>query len=280
MNFTTILRLGRVSNLPTVWTNALAGAVLASGDVTEKTLMAALALSSFYIGGMWLNDAFDRHVDAIERPSRPIPSGDAHPTTVFVVGFGLLFVGVLITFLLSRQAALLGFALTAAITAYDYLHKHTRLAPVIMAATRFLSVCLGALSVGIVNDYVLWGSLGLFAYVTGLTYAAKRENLNQIDAIWPLIVLVAPVVIGFAFVTINPLACVPMLMFVAVIAFAVFRLFRRQPGDVPVAVVSLIAGIALYDATLITASGSVFWGLLSFLAFGLTIGLQRVVPGT
>ncbi len=28
----TLLRLGRVSNLPTVWTNVLAGAVLAGGD--------------------------------------------------------------------------------------------------------------------------------------------------------------------------------------------------------------------------------------------------------
>ena len=29
----------------------------------------------FYIGGMYLNDAFDRDIDARERPERPIPSG-------------------------------------------------------------------------------------------------------------------------------------------------------------------------------------------------------------
>src|SRR6185436_14806944 len=53
-------RLGRVSNLPTVWTNSLAGIVLARGaDDPEVIAGAALSLSFFYVGGMFLNDAFD-----------------------------------------------------------------------------------------------------------------------------------------------------------------------------------------------------------------------------
>ena len=61
----TALRLGRVSNLPTVWTNALAGAVLAgaSGFGGELVLLAA-AFTLFYTGGMFLNDAFDAPWDA------------------------------------------------------------------------------------------------------------------------------------------------------------------------------------------------------------------------
>ena len=73
------LRLGRVSNLPTVWTNALAGTALAGGEIwTRPTLLVAVGLSLLYVSGMYLNDAFDRDIDALERPDRPIPAGPGH----------------------------------------------------------------------------------------------------------------------------------------------------------------------------------------------------------
>ena len=96
VELTAYLRLGRVSNLPTVWTNVLAGAVLA-GRATVGPGRAgrslALALSLFYVGGMYLNDAFDREIDARERPERPIPSGRIGAGEVFALGFGLLGAG-------------------------------------------------------------------------------------------------------------------------------------------------------------------------------------------
>ena len=91
----TLLDLGRVSNLPTVWTNVLAGAVL-SGGALHLPLLGGLALggSLLYVGGMFLNDAFDRGVDARMRPERPIPSGRATAAQVFGIGFGLVAAGV------------------------------------------------------------------------------------------------------------------------------------------------------------------------------------------
>ena len=53
MTWDVALRLGRVSNLPTVWTNMLAGVVLAGGQILDaRTLPLMVALSLFYIGGM------------------------------------------------------------------------------------------------------------------------------------------------------------------------------------------------------------------------------------
>ena len=61
----TLLRLGRVSNLPTVWTNVLAGTALAGGDWNgRRSALVLLAMSLFYVGGMYLNDYFDRAIDA------------------------------------------------------------------------------------------------------------------------------------------------------------------------------------------------------------------------
>src|SRR5262249_31030499 len=72
----TYLALGRVSNLPTVWTNVVAGIALAGGSFTRQmAIRLGIAASLFYVGGMFLNDAFDRGIDARERPERPIPSG-------------------------------------------------------------------------------------------------------------------------------------------------------------------------------------------------------------
>ena len=85
------LRLGRVSNLPTIWSNTLAGVALAGGQLwTVSTLWLAIGLSLLYTAGMFLNDAFDRDIDALERPERPIPAGLVSANTVFAAGFGLM----------------------------------------------------------------------------------------------------------------------------------------------------------------------------------------------
>ena len=91
MSWQVALRLGRVSNLPTVWTNTLAGIVLAGGRVLEPwTLPLLVALSLFYVAGMYLNDAFDAGIDARERPERPIPAGLVSAETVFTLGFAMM----------------------------------------------------------------------------------------------------------------------------------------------------------------------------------------------
>ena len=85
------LRLGRISNLPTVWTNTLVGVTLAGSPPFDMRVFVLLvALSLFYIGGMFLNDAFDREFDARTRPDRPIPAGQVTAGTVFGSGFGML----------------------------------------------------------------------------------------------------------------------------------------------------------------------------------------------
>ena len=73
MNIQVALRLGRVSNLPTVWTNVLAGLALTvaggqAGHVagTNQIIVLMIAMTFFYLGGMYLNDAFDADIDAAE----------------------------------------------------------------------------------------------------------------------------------------------------------------------------------------------------------------------
>ena len=86
----TLLRLGRISNLPTVWTNVLASSVISGGARADQLGLLLAAMTAFYIGGMYLNDFFDRAVDARDRPGRPIDAGEITASAVSIVGFGLL----------------------------------------------------------------------------------------------------------------------------------------------------------------------------------------------
>src|SRR3954453_15871774 len=123
-SFGTLFRLGRVSNLPTVWTNVLAATVLAGADpVSASALLAGVAMTLFYVGGMYLNDAFDREIDRRERPSRPIPSGVVSAKTGFSAGLGVRAAGVGLMAIAGMASAVAGVALAAAIIAYDLRHK-------------------------------------------------------------------------------------------------------------------------------------------------------------
>ena len=278
MNAGTILRLGRVSNLPTVWTNALAGAVLAGGAQAGTVAVAALSLSLLYVGGMWLNDAFDAEIDARERAARPIPQGEIRRGTVFAVGFALLAAGVVAALPIGAGAVAL--ALAGAVVLYDWSHKRTALGPVVMGATRLLAYLLGAVAAGGVTGAALLGALGLMAYVVGLTYAARQEAYDRLDRAWPLAVLAVPLVLAAAAAPGSALALVLWLALAALVGVALRRLFRRARGDVPRAVVTLIAGVSLYDATLVAGAGAPGLALLAGAGFGLTLALQRLAPGT
>lgn len=274
------LKLGRISNLPTVWTNALAGWVL-SGEAFDGAglLLLLVALSLFYVGGMYLNDAFDAEIDARERANRPIPQGEVSRTTVLALGSVMLALGMVLVFVLGTLAGLAGSVLAAAIVAYDWLHKRISWGPIIMGGCRLLTYVTAALAAGGLGWAVLLGGLGLFCHVVGLTYAAKQEAYDRIGAAWPLLVMAIPVLV-LLFMLADNLALGLLALYLVWGGWSLSLLFRRRPGDVPRAVVSLIAGIALYDATLIAATGMFGLALLALIGFGATLALQRVAPGT
>src|SRR3989304_728233 len=89
----TLLILGRVSNLPTVWSNCLAGWWLGGGGNLAELPFLFLGVTLLYLGGMFLNDAFDAEFDRQHRQERPIPSGAISLQLVWQIGFGMLLPG-------------------------------------------------------------------------------------------------------------------------------------------------------------------------------------------
>lgn len=290
MNLTLALKLGRISNLPTVWTNVLVGALLAGGSLADARLpLLMLALSLFYIGGMFLNDAFDRNFDAAHRPERPIPSGQVSAPQVFGFGFGMLALGMAGVAWASRgptegsawRALAAGAALAAAIVLYDAHHKGNPLSPLLMGLCRVLVVFTAAFSlVEALPPAVTLAAIALLCHLIGLTYIAKQEHLDRIGKLWPIGFLALPVIYGLVLAVAAPVAWVPLMLYVAVLVFALRLLRRRARGDVPRAVVTLIAGMSVLDAVVLAGDGQVLPAGLAILAFALTLALQRWVSGT
>jgi hypothetical protein len=284
VSLTTLLRLGRVSNLPTIWTNVLAGAVLAGGDWRSGRFgFVLLAMSLFYIGGMYLNDYFDRAVDARERPERPIPSGVISARAVGAIGVGLLGGGfILIAAVGTLTASALAALLAGAIVAYDFHHKGSPVAPLIMGACRALVYAATAAALtGGVSMLVVVAAVAVAAYVAGLTYSARQENLDKVGNLWPLTLLIAPMIVAVGAFRHGCDAIAINLLLAGWTGAAVYLLAKRPvTGSVSRAVAWLIAGISLCDAALLASIGTITPALVGIGGFFLTLVSQKNVAGT
>lgn len=288
MTFADALSLGRVSNLPTVWTNMLTGVVLAGGtlDDTRAWLLLA-ALTLYYVAGMYLNDAFDANIDAAERPERPIPAGRVSRRTIFAAGYTMLAAAIALMAAAGGVgdtgpwSGLAGLALAGVIVFYDWHHKKNPLSPLVMGASRMLIyICAGLVFVAPLPNLLTVAAVVLLCYLIGLTYIAKQENLGRVRNLWPLAFLAVPVFYGLTLSVNAPWTSPFWIAFCGWILVALFFLRRRNPGDIPRAVVSLIAGISLLDAVLIAGAGATGYAVLAVIGFLLTLILQRFIAGT
>lgn len=289
------LQLGRVSNLPTVWSNVVAGALLSGGVVRFGPLLCVGVVGSlFYVGGMYLNDAFDAAIDARERPERPIPAGRVDRSVVFALGFAMLGLGLLLLLgLVLAGFSPSGFALLGAgaatalaVVAYDRWHKGHALSPVIMGLCRAGLYVMAALAVSPrLSSAVLLGAAALAAYVVGLTHIARFETASMIGRSWPSALVLAPVTVAVLrdrpdLGTVGTVMAAAVWLGTTAYALSAVSLALRGGPSIGGAVGALIAGIALSDASLIVGQGALPAVAFALFAFLATRWAQRHVRGT
>lgn len=172
------LRLCRVSNLPTVWVNTLAGCVLSGGALSAgKVGLLLAAVSGMYCGGMAMNDLVDAAIDAARKPFRPIPSGRISRRQAVLACLALF--GSSMTFFLAAgtlpfQAALF---LLALVIVYNLCHKLSPLAVIPMAGCRsMIYVTAGLALSGALPLPLLTLAALQFCYVTLLSALARLEK--------------------------------------------------------------------------------------------------------
>jgi 4-hydroxybenzoate polyprenyltransferase len=276
-----LLVLGRVSNLPTVWSNCLAGWLLGGGGDWNRFAVLCGGATLLYVGGMYLNDAFDAEFDAEYRRERPIPSGAISRGSVWRLGITMLVVGTALMFLFGFSTAIFGLLLAASILLYDWLHKMIAFSPLLMALCRLL-LYLTAASAAVtgVTGLAMWSGLALAAYIVGLSYLARKEATGVVIQHWPQLLLVLPPVL--ALLVNDRESFQPALLIGAVFVLWTVRTLRSvwvEPRNVPRAVGGLLAGICWVDLLAVVDQpremGLVFAG-----CFVLALVLQKFVPAT
>ena len=276
----TLLVLGRVSNLPTVWSNCLAAWLLADGGPWSRFANVCLGATLLYTGGMFLNDAVDVGFDRRYRPERPIPSGKIRAQTVWVLSITWLVAGWAAFCALGKLPVVYALALLALIVVYDVVHKRTTVAPVLMAGCRFLLYLVAAASASTAHlaAPVLWRAAALAAYILGLSFLARGESTSQSLKRWPVVLLFGP--IGIALLT-SADALVSTLVPATVVAVWTFWcVSSARPSAlrfVPKSVGGLLAGIVLVDW--LAAAGQGF-SVIFIALFIVALLLQRFAPAT
>ncbi len=278
----TVLVLARASNLPTVWSNCLAGWLLGGGGDWVKFLWLCIGATFLYTGGMFLNDAFDADFDRQHRRLRPIPTGAVAEKEVWWSGSILLGFGALTLLWMSWATAVLTILLVIAILVYDAIHKAVSISPVIMAICRLLLYLVAAsASLNGVTGASIWSAFALAIYIIGLSYLARNETNRNALKNWPSYLLAAPIVLALL---INDAghrqaAFAISAALLAWILWAVRHTFWTPQRNIGFTVSLLLAGIALVD-WLAVGAGNIGVSFVFILLFFAALIFQRFIPAT
>jgi len=278
-----LLALGRVPNLPTVWSNCLAGWWLGGGGNFEKLPLLFLGVSSFYVGGMFLNDAFDANFDRQHHPQRSIPSGAISLRAVWGWGLAWLGLGALSLTAVSKTTGMLALLLLLCVIIYNATHKVITASPWLMGVCRFwVYVIAASVGMGGVNGWAIWCGMALAIYVAGLSYLARRENLRGPVPYWPLALLAAPVFLAMlmnAGMNRTPAIWLSLAL-VLWVTRCVRSIFQSGEANIARTVSGLFAGIIFVDWLAVAPICPHGLSLAFLILFGATLGLQRFVPAT
>lgn len=307
--FHAYLELSRLSNLPTVWTNALVGlyagytaALVTSGfapaltglslllEALNQGFMLLLSLSCLYAGGMALNDLCDVEIDQRERPHRPIPSGRISPAAARTFITVLFVVGVLGLAVYNPLTLGLGIALALTIIAYNLTHQRFPAAVLLMGGCRTLVYLTAASAVPILEAptwafYVLPFAVCVGVYIVLITVIARAETDSTLGGrrwlalLMPLFVLAPALLIGPArgdWIWVVALVVVLLLW----LTHASRHAQAAHPPRTPQAVMAWISGICLIDAYYLALLDQPHAALLAAACFIVTALAHRRIAGT
>jgi len=279
----TLMILGRVSNLPTVWSNCLAGWWLTGHGNFWKLPLLFLGTSALYTGGMFLNDAFDADFDRQRRSTRPIPSGAITMELVWIWSFTLLAAGTIALALIGTATGVLALLLLASIIVYDATHKAITASPWLMGLCRFwVYVIAGTAGRNGLDGGPIWCGIVLALYIVGLSYVARRESFRSRVPYWPLLFLVMPIAMAIL-MDVGPARKAAVLLSIVLgiwIARCVWPVFFRADVNVGKIVSGLLAGIIFVDWLAVAPLCPVGLSVTFVVLLVATLCCQRFVPAT
>lgn len=255
------LELLRPANVVTALADVLAGAVIASGADTIAPAWLLASTACLYGGGVVLNDVFDRHLDAVERPERPIPSGRVTARGAATLGFVLIGLGVAAAARASRPAFMVAVAIAAMVILYDAWAKRGPAGPAVMGLCRGLNLLLGiaAVPAALAGHWPL--ALLAVIHILGVTTVSRGEvHGGTRGAVGLGLASMAGVICGLALVVsqrFNALALLMSAAFAGQVLPSFWSAWRRpDAGTIRLAVRAGILALLVLDAAIAAAHGA------------------------
>lgn len=287
----TWMTVGRISNLPTVWTNTLAAALLASsaGALAPPSslvwILLLAMLSLLYLAGMLLNDLLDADWDQQHHNPRPITLGLVSRRQVRLATWLALLLAAAAALGLSRLIEqphwLLASVtlLVGCILGYNLLHKKHAHSVWLMGACRSALYLTAAASLAMPTQPIWLCALLLGVYISGLTYLARQEHLNQLLSRLPLVLMLSPLALaGYA----DTLWFWPVLLLWLGWLGWHYWLHLADPRrrQVRAFIGAGLAALPLFDALVLAVADQPLGSLLCVLVFFLLPHLQRWIKPT
>jgi 4-hydroxybenzoate polyprenyltransferase len=264
------VELLRPPNVTTALADVLAGYGAAGLGYPQRLGWLLGATACLYGGGVVLNDYFDRRLDAVERPERPIPSGRVRPSAAAAFGGVLLAVGVVFAHRATLEAAFVAAAIALLAVLYDGWSKHHALAgPVTMGACRGLNLLLGVAAVppALAERWEL--AFLPFLYIWAVTVVSRGEvhGGRSSAAMFALAALTVVFVVLLALAIQSSAGRMAALVLTLLLAWRVGPPFWRaasdpRPAIIRRAVKTGVLSLVLLDAALSAVYAGTWYALI------------------
>lgn len=265
--------LRRISLLPTVWSNCLAGWWLGEHGDPHHLPWLFLGATMLYLGATFLRDAIGAELD----PHRSQAQNSSSLAALWRWCLLLLALGAVSLIGIGAVTGTLGLVLLVCILAECTVPADSLLSPPLTGLTRFFIYMVAAsTAVEGVTGLAIWCGLALAAYVMGTSYLAGGRSARGSLPYWPLLLVVAP--IALALIMNADGYREPALLLSLILALWIVRSLR--PGlwspehDLPLTKSALMAGIVLVDLLALADAPREF-DLVFFLLFVAALLFRR-----
>jgi 4-hydroxybenzoate polyprenyltransferase len=280
------VELLRPANVATALADVLAGYGIAGLGNHAALPFLLVATACLYAGGVVLNDVFDRDLDRVERPERPIPSGRVTLRAAAWLGTSLLLAGIVSASLVNPTAGLMALAIASAVVLYDAWGKRQGLlGPLNMGLCRGLNLLLGVTAVPAAVAGAAWLALLPITYIVAVTALSRGEvhgGRREVGGF--ALVSLSLVLIALALLSIGR-ASAPGVGWAAILGWRVLPAFwaaYRTPaaGTIRQAIKTGVLSLALLDAALGAAYAGALYSLVIFVTALAAGRLARLFPVT
>ncbi len=242
-----------------------------------------LATIGLYGGGIVFNDVFDAELDSVERPERPIPSGEASVLSASILASLLIVIGVAAAFQVTFISGIIALLVAALAILYDFWGKHQLfIGPVNMGLCRGGNLLLGVSAIPSMVQEVWFLSLIPVLYIAAITMISRGEvrggnkKVLKGGALMYGVILVILVMLVFF----SEIEWWQGLPFVLLFAFFIFppllkAIKMQEPQLIGKAVKAGVISLIVLNATLASAFAGWIYGVVVLLLLPISLGIAK-----